>query len=288
MKTQTDCFECIKNQLERVAGEITEDAALRERIISGGMTELARLDTDLPPPYFGQMVHRAVRRISGNPDPYKGFKELFNQSALLIARDLQVMVASSDDPFRTAVLLSLAGNIIDSAVSDRVRLLATIHDTLDRRPVVDHIERLKRSLPGSSTVLFIGDNAGETVMDRLLLEQFPAEVGIVYAVRGGPVINDATLDDAAAAGIGDVAEIIPNGSDAPGTILEDCSTVFIDQFRNADLVIAKGMGNFETLRDHREQEIFFLLLVKCHLVARHLGCAKGDAVVLHKRKGVIV
>ena len=288
MKTRENCMECIKNQLERIAGEITEDAALRTRIKSGALTVLNRLDTNLPPPFFGQMMHRAVREISDNPDPYKGFKERFNQSALQLYPDLREMVMNSDDPFRTAVLVSLAGNIIDFAVSDRVELLSTIYEIFSRRPAIDHIEQLKNALAGGGTVLFIGDNAGETVMDRLFLEQFPKEIKIFYSVRGSPVINDATVEDADIAGIGELAEVISNGSDAPGIILDDCSETFTGLFRTADLVIAKGMGNFETLRSHLEQEIFFLLLVKCNLVARHLRCMKGDAVVLNKRKGVIV
>ena len=156
------------------------------------MMALSRVDTNLPPPYFGQVVHRAIRDISTNPDPYKGFKKMFNKSALQLYPDLSEMVINSYDPFRTAVLMSLAGNIIDSAVSEHVKLLMTIHETLERKPAIDHIEVLRKTLEGR-TVLFVGDNAGETVMDRLLIEQFPEGVKLIYAVRGGPVINDAPL-----------------------------------------------------------------------------------------------
>ncbi len=288
MKTNEDCIQCIKRQILRVSEEIAEDADLRERIVDGAMMALSRVDTNLPPPYFGQVVHRTIRDISGNPDPYKGFKKMFNKSALQLYPDLREMVMNSADPFRTAVLMSLAGNIIDSAVIEHIKLLMTINETLGRKPAIDHIEELRKTLVDGRTVLFVGDNAGETVMDRLLIEQFPEGVKLIYSVRGGPVINDATIEDAATAGIDKLADVISNGSDAPGTILEDCSDEFADQFRAADLVIAKGMGNFETLRNHRDQEIFFLLLVKCSLVGKHLGCAKGDSVVLNKKKGLIV
>jgi uncharacterized protein with ATP-grasp and redox domains len=288
MKTNEDCIRCIKNQILRVSEEITEDSDLRQRIIDDTMMALSRVDASLPPPYLGQVVHRAIREISVNPDPYRGFKDMFNRSALKISPDLRKMIRSSADPFRTAVLISLAGNIIDPAVTERVKLLLTIHETLDRKPAIDHIDELKTALKPGRTVLLVGDNAGETVMDRLLIEQFPSGINIRYAVRGSPVLNDATMTDAVAAGIDKLVDVLSNGSDAPGTILEDCSDEFIAQFRAADLAIAKGMGNFETLRNHRDQEIFFLLLVKCSLVGKHLGCAKGDSVVLRKKKGVIL
>ena len=127
------------------------------------------------------------------------------------------------------------------------------------------------------------DNAGEIVFDRLLIEQLPAE-NITVVVRGKPVINDAMMEDASIAGLPQIVEVINNGSDAPGTILESCSEKFRHRFEKADLIIAKGQGNYETLSDV-DKNIFFLLKVKCPVIAEHLGC-EIDAIILHDQNNI--
>ena len=123
----------------------------------------------------------------------------------------------------------------------------------------------------------LADNAGEIVFDRLLIEQLPID-RVTVAVRGYPVINDATLDDAETAGLTDIVDVISNGSDAPGTLLDDCSEAFRSRFEEADLIIAKGQGNYETLAQS-PRPIFFLLRVKCPVVARDLDYPVGSMVV---------
>jgi hypothetical protein len=184
------------------------------------------------------------------------------------------------------VLISLAGNIIDFAPDHQIRLLHTIHKFLDKPPLIDAIPDLKRALEQARTVLIIGDNAGETVFDRLFIESAPKKPDYFYAVRGGPVINDATIDDALASGINRVSTVLSTGSDAPGVILEDCSSAFRNVFDAADVVVAKGMGNFETLCDVKHKRIFFILIAKCELLARHIGCSIGDGIVMQKGEGV--
>ena len=130
---------------------------------------------------------------------------------------------------------------------------------------------------------FLKDNAGEIVFDRLLIERLPPGK-VTVAVRGFPVINDATLADAEGAGIHEVAEVIENGSDAPGTILDDCSESFRDRFDKADLVIAKGQGNYETLSEV-DKDIYFLLKAKCPVIARDIGCQEG-AMILKRSKSM--
>jgi uncharacterized protein with ATP-grasp and redox domains len=136
---------------------------------------------------------------------------------------------------------------------------------------------LRAALPLSKTLLYLGDNAGKIVMDRILLEtiRHPA---VYFAVRGAPIINDATIDDAQAVGIDKIARIISNGDDAPGTILEAASPEFREVFDRADLVIAKGHGNFEGLYGI-DKNIYYILMAKCDHVAAHLGVRKGDLVV---------
>ncbi len=143
------------------------------------------------------------------------------------------------------------------------------------------VEALKIKAESASRILYLGDNAGEIVLDRLLVEQLPTEK-VTFAVRGAPIINDATLEDAIAGGITELVDVMDNGSDMPGTILESCSEAFRKLFAQADIVIAKGQGNYETLSD-ADGHIFFLLKAKCPVIAKDIGCEVGDLVILERR-----
>ena len=135
----------------------------------------------------------------------------------------------------------------------------------------------KHAVSRANNILYLGDNAGEIVFDRLLIEQLPCEK-ITFVVKGGPILNDALMEDAQIVGLTDVVDVIDNGSDAPGTILESCSEAFRLRFDESDLVIAKGQGNYETLSDV-DKNIFFLVTPKCSVLARHLGREIGSLVL---------
>ena len=139
------------------------------------------------------------------------------------------------------------------------------------------VEAFSSAISQANNILYLTDNAGEIVLDQLLIEQMPTE-RVTVAVRGLPVINDATMKDAEETGLTDLVTVIDNGSDAPGTLLEDCSPAFQQCFTDADLIIAKGQGNFESLNEVRK-DIFFLLKAKCPLVSEHLGYPVGSLVL---------
>jgi uncharacterized protein with ATP-grasp and redox domains len=184
------------------------------------------------------------------------------------------------DPFDTALRLSIAGNIIDLGPAQRYDLWAAIERVLGQAFAVDHSERLRVALQACRQVLYLADNAGETVFDRLLIETLDRPV--VYAVKGGAVLNDATREDARAAGVHHVAEIVDTGSDAPGTILDRCSPAFRELFATADLIVAKGQANYETLSDAGPR-VFHLLQTKCDVIARNVGVPVGSIVVVQGR-----
>jgi len=284
MKTFDECIPCITDQVRRISETITKDPELRERIRSEAAKVLRAENTNQPPPYFGREVQRVIREVSGNPDPYREFKDYFTRLALETYPHLKRMVAESPDPFREAVKVALAGNIIDFAAANEIRLLRTIDKVRASDPVVDHTDLLRADLESARTILYLADNAGETVMVRVLIERFPNHAEVTVAVRGGPVINDATLEDAKAAGLGEVAALISTEVDAPGILLEESGSEFREAFASADLIVAKGMGNFETLESHLEKKIYFLLLVKCPIVARDIGCKVGEAAVKYNRE----
>jgi uncharacterized protein with ATP-grasp and redox domains len=178
-----------------------------------------------------------------------------------------------------AIRMAIAGNVIDYAVDGSLRE-ETVRRALERAtsaPLHGDVESLRREAKASSSLLYLADNAGEIVLDRLLIEKLgPRRVTVV--VRGRPVLNDALVADAEAAGLADLVEVIDNGSDAPGTLLEDCSEAMRSRFQGAEMVIAKGQGNYETLSE-APRPVWFLLMAKCGVIARHIGCDPGSLVL---------
>ena len=220
------------------------------------------------PPQIGAQVHRIVRQEVGRGDPYREAKEASTLQALGLYPKLKQLVAEADDPLGMSVRLSIAGNIIDMGPAQTYDLWGTVERVLAQPFGIDHELALRQAISQAGRVLYLADNAGETVFDRLLIETL--DVPVVYAVKGGPVVNDATKEDARAAGVDQVAQIFSTGSDALGTILEQCSEAFRSLYDRAELVIAKGQANYETLSEEGPK-VFFLLQTKCPVIARDVG-----------------
>ncbi len=278
MRTYLECIPCIIDQTIKVAQQVTQDEGKREDLLQKVLVVLSNISYRQTPPYLGKEAHRVIRKVLDNHDPFLKLKREFNQVVKKLYPSLKEKVNSSSDQFSCAVKLAIAGNIIDFAPGHHFELMKTIDRVLAKKPAIDDTESLEKDLKKASLILYLGDNAGETFFDKILIEHMP-HGEIYYAVRGSPVINDATSEDAYFAGLDQVAKVISNGSDAPGTILEDCSEEFKNIFKRADLVIAKGHGNYETLNEVKEKRLYFLLMVKCKIIARDLGCSVGDFVV---------
>ncbi len=278
MKTYLECIPCIIDQTIKIARQLTQDEEKQELLLQKVLVTLSNISYQQSPPYLGREAHRVIRRVLDNHDPFLKLKREFNQVVRKLYPSLRDKVSSSSDPFACAIRLAIAGNIIDFGPGHHFELMKTIDQVLLKNPAIDDTESLKKDLEKASVILYLGDNAGETFFDKILIEQMPP-AEIYYGVRGSPVINDATSEDAYYAGLDQVAKIVSNGSDAPGTILEDCSEEFKNIFERADLVIAKGHGNYETLNEVKGKKFYFLLMVKCKIIGRDLGCSVGDFVV---------
>lgn len=279
MKTYLDCIPCFLRQALDSARAIGADATVQEQVVREILLATAKMDLRQSPPLMGQRIHRLIRELTGNADPYLHLKQRFNDMALRLFSTCRDWVQRSDDPLQTALRLSIAGNVIDlgvkSGLEDGEIHQAIFHAISD--PLEGDLTRFSRAVQAADDILYLADNAGEIVFDRLLIEQIgPHKVTLV--VKGGPIINDATRADAEAAGLTDLVEVIDNGSDAPGTVLEDCSGEFRNRFEAATLVIAKGQANYETLSDQK-RDIFFALKVKCPVIARDVDCALGHMVL---------
>ena len=240
----------------------------------------SKMDLRQSPPAMAQKIHRLIRKLTGVQDPYLQTKDRFNKLALKMYPELRKKVEASADPFETAIRLAIAGNIIDMGVKTGLaesQVEETITQSLTDPLDIKALKGFRKATTQAKDILYLGDNAGEIVFDRLLIEQLPCEK-ITFVVKAGPIINDATMEDAEIVGLTDIVSVIDNGSDAPGTILEDCSEMFRRRFNEADLVIAKGQGNYETLSDV-DKDIFFILRAKCPVIARHLGREVGQMIL---------
>jgi uncharacterized protein with ATP-grasp and redox domains len=242
---------------------------------------LAEADYAQPPPRIAQPIIEAVAAAAGREDPYLEIKAAHNAMAQAMLPPLRQRLRQAADPLRTAVKVALAGNIIDFGQSRAFDLERTLEETLATEPALDEIDRLRRAMASASQLLYLADNAGEIVFDGLLLEQMPQSLEITVAVRGGPALNDALLDDARAAGLPRRVRIIDSGLALSGSWIERSGPQLQRAFASADLIISKGQGNFETLLDQHERPLFFLFLVKCSVVAQRTGLAQGSAVVAH-------
>jgi len=281
MKTYMECVPCQVRQAYEASGFATDDGALRESILREALRMIAEVRMDQSPPHMATAIHRMIRERTGCADPYRAMKDRFNLLALDLLGEMKERARSFARPFEAAVRLAIAGNIIDfgaPGTPGEKGLRDTIEQALSCALFGPPPDSLREAAERAGSILVLGDNAGEIVFDRLLLEALPAGK-CAYAVKGAPVINDATRDDAREAGLADLAEVIDNGSDAPGTVLEWCSPGFQRRFADADVVIAKGQGNYETLSGAARPNLFFLLKAKCPVVARHIGCRIGDFVI---------
>ncbi len=280
MHIYLDCIPCFIRQSLDAARHATEDEYIHEQVVRGVLGLANNMDMSQSPPVIGQQIHRLIRDLVGVEDPYHKVKQQFNNAALNLYSKMRHLIIESEDPFETAVRLAIAGNIIDFGVKSQLReteLAETINQCLSKEPSGMQLEDFRNAVNEAEDILYIADNAGEIVFDRLLIEQMPIDK-VTVVVKGLPVINDATMEDAVIAGLPKILDVIDNGSDAPGTILESCSPSFRNRFESADLVVAKGQGNYETLSDV-DKNIFFILKAKCPVIARDLGCEVGEMIL---------
>lgn len=283
MKTYFDCIPCFIRQALDSARLITDDENVHEQVVRAAMKMAVDMDLHKSPPAMAKQIHRLIRQLTGIEDPYKEIKINFNTFAMQIYPEAKKYIEESDDKIESAVKLAIAGNIIDFGINAGLKnhhVQETIDKSIETSIEPKALQRFKDAVKKAKRILYIGDNAGEIVFDKLLIEQLPMQK-ITFAVRGKPIINDITMEDAEFVSMADLVPVIDNGDDAPGTILEDCSRQFQDKFAQAELIIAKGQGNYETLSE-ADKNIFFILKAKCEVIARHLGCEVGSMILKNK------
>jgi uncharacterized protein with ATP-grasp and redox domains len=234
-------------------------------------------------------IHRMIRESLGVSDPYLAEKKTFTKLILKMEPQLRSQIVQSTDPFDYALRLAIAGNIIDFGVKGDLTerdVIESIEHALQADIDPKVIQQFCREIDQARTILYLADNAGEIVFDKLFIEQLSSSKKVTVAVKESPIINDATFEEARESGLTDLAnvKIISNGTDIPGTLLHQAPEEFMHLFRTADVVISKGQGNFEMLNESG-RPIWFLLKVKCPVLSRYVGLPMGDMILLKQPNG---
>lgn len=264
------------------AVRITADPQLQKNALNEAMRYLIARDLEITPAEIATDLYQITCSTLGTNDPFRAEMDFYNKKALLLYPKLRSILGDSFDPLFQSLLMAVAGNIIDlGLVNEEVDIDGTIDAVLRAGLKVNDYNQLQEDLGEAQTLLYIADNAGEIVFDRLVLEEVKRRypnVKLTVAVKSGPAVNDALKCDAIAAGIEPIAEIIDTGAECLGIPQTRCSPEFWRSFTGADVVIAKGHANYETTESN-SRPVYVLLRAKCDLVATELGVALHDSVL---------
>ena len=290
MKISRECIHCLARQAVEIAEEATSNIEIQEEIIKRSLKELGEMDFNETAPEIAYRMHEHAKKLTGNSDPYARLKEQYNEIAQEIYERIikERWLDNCEDRFDLACRLAIAGNIIDFSVGlklEQADILKSVEDSIEHDVFGTGTTALREAVARARKVMYIADNSGEIIFDKFLLENLPTEK-VTYVVKGGPIVNDATMQDAISTGIVNLVKVIDTGHSAQGTILKDCSITFQNEFSEADLIISKGQANFETLSDVKDKTIFYLLRAKCSSVASAIGCNKMDYVLTDNSTGM--
>lgn len=276
MKSYLDCIPCFFNQALRIGRMATDDEAKIKALLDDLGTMLRDIPLEYTPPETARLIQRKIRELMGIDDPYREIKAQSTKKSLKMYPKLKAEVDKSSDRLLTAIRIAIAGNVIDMGPNKGFDIERDLAEILVKDFAICNYEEFRHYLAEADVVLYIGDNAGESVFDKILIKEMKKPV--TYVVRGMPVINDVTYGDAIEAGIGKVATILSSGTDAPGAVLGTCSTEFIRTYESSKFIISKGQGNYEALSEEK-RPIFFLLKAKCNAIANDIGVTEGDIIL---------
>ncbi len=292
MKMNLDCIPCFQRQALKAVRMNIQDEKIHESILRQVMECIIGLDWSLTPPELAHNVHRIIREGIGIEDPYREAKKNCNELALKLLPRIKERIDGSPDPLGTAIRISIAGNIMDfGPAGGNFNVEKTIGEILGKRFAIDDYQDFKKELRSAKNILFFTDNAGEIAFDRVLIETILdaqkknglEKPKITVAVKGGPIINDATMQDAKYVGMDRIpgVEFKETNNGDPGTGPVRNSKEVESWIRNHDVTISKGQGNYEGLSQFKN--IFFMLIAKCNVIASNLGVKEGDAVLKYTK-----
>jgi hypothetical protein len=272
MRSEARCIPCVIQQCQRIVQLVTGDEDRLLSITHRVLDRIQELSLDEPPSLFTSRVLLETYAALGVEDPFAQVKRQMNEAGSKAAEAARTRIERTNDPLHTAILFAAAGNVIDVGPQASFDLDAALTLLRFKR---DDYKVFRERLHGAERILYLLDNAGEIFFDRLLIERL-AGYQLTMVVRAGPILNDALLSDAEAAGLKKFGVVMTTGSRVLGVDLAGSSDEFRQAFESADMVIAKGHANFESVVD-LDREAFFILKAKCPVVADRLAVAVGDS-----------
>lgn len=285
MNINYECLPCLSKQAVKLACKVTDNEELQKKIIKFGLEKISENAFIQSAPYVTAEIYKFGKEISGVRDPFEKEKKEFNIIAAKLIRDmnLEEKINTSKKAFDVGMRLSIAGNIIDFSLGKEINkkdVENSITESLKTNIFGSTSDEFLKKINKAKKILFLADNSGEIVFDKLFINCLPKDK-ITYVVKGGPIVNDATMEDADFVGMNKLVKVMDNGASIQGTILNRCSNEFLEEFEKADLIISKGQANYETLSEVSDTEIFFLLRAKCMSIAEDIGCELNEFVVLN-------
>ena len=289
MRSQPDCLHCsIKQSLSAARSAGVLDAERQLKVVRAAVSAMEGFSLCSTPAHNSTLALWAAHQEMGVDDPFASQKKRYNELALQMYPRLKELVAQAGDVLEAAVKVAVAGNVVDLGILDQISgqdvdIEGAITDVFGLGLAVDDLLLFREELRRAEQVLYLGDNAGEIVFDRVLVEEIVrAGCKVVFSVKSRPILNDATLDDARSVGMDRIARVIETDSGEIGVPLQGCGDRFRSEFAAADLIISKGQGNFESL-DDVPGPIFFMLKAKCEVTAAALGVRLGEMVLMRSR-----
>lgn len=280
MNVKYDCILCsIRGVLNLFKKGLIEEK-YQEEIFGKVLDFYSKLDYTQLSTANTREVKNIICKVSGLEDPFKPLKDMVNNKALEYYDKYSNEIKKDANPFQKAMRLAIAGNFIDFGPNHDFDIDEKINEVFEAEFPIDDSKKLYNEVKKAKSILYIGDNTGEIVFDKLFLEVLN-HPNITYTVRKSPILNDSTMEDAIWAGIDRLANVITTGDDAPGVILDSVSDEFLDYYNSVDLIISKGQGNFEGLCDITDKNLFFLFTVKCKLISDNIKVPLGKFVVKH-------
>ncbi len=256
MEITLDCIPCMLRQALEASRMVTDDVAIQEQIMKEALKMALQFETYRNSPDMAMHIHHVIKEITGIEDAYFEVKQRDLKAAQEMYPVLIDFMNQQDNKIYWALKTAATGNNIDAAIVQNVDVKLCVQNELSKVFAISDLDLFCEQMENAKTVLIIGDNSGETVFDKVLIEHLKNKK-IYYAVREAPILNDATKKEAIESGIHKVAEVISSGSRAPGTILEECNAHFLEIFEEADIIISKGQGNYEGLSESKRASFFY-------------------------------
>jgi uncharacterized protein with ATP-grasp and redox domains len=284
MNIKPDCLVCLFNQALKTTKLLNLDDETSAKILFEVAKILPNYSLNYTPPQIAKDTYKLIEEITNNPDPLSKAKEISIQEAKKFKPFLYEEIKNSDDKLLTALKIAVAGNVIDFGAKKQFNLENILNEIFNTSFKIDDYLKLKEQLKIAKKVVIIGDNCGENIFDVILADVLKSlyNIELFYFVRGKPIINDVTIKEANESEMPKFATIIDTGVPTPGYDLKYANEKSKQIFNESDVVIAKGMGNFESLYQITNREVFYLFIVKCNVVASAINANEKDIILCKK------